>query len=55
MLFSEKEIEDLKFCSDIARYLNKYDYKDVVSKKGIQKLYSLHRLCCIKPLTAEFS
>ncbi|MCU4553763.1 hypothetical protein KTI87_14060 [Acinetobacter nosocomialis] len=42
MLFSEKEIEDLKFCSDIARYLNKYDYKDVTSKKGIQKLYSLH-------------
>ncbi|MDC4505879.1 hypothetical protein NQ775_18830, partial [Acinetobacter baumannii] len=41
MLFSEKEIEDLKFCSDIARYLNKYDYKDVVNKKATQKFFIL--------------
>jgi len=41
MLFSEKEIEDLKFCGDIARYLNKYDYKETTSEKGFQKSYSL--------------
>ncbi|MBN6520792.1 hypothetical protein JZM35_09170 [Acinetobacter pittii] len=41
MLFSEEEIEDLKFCSDIARYLNKYDYKNVTRKDATQKFFIL--------------